>query len=219
MRKISSSNTIRAKRIHSSFVERNRIVIGKASGVDAVDPVPPVRNEVSYSSANHLIASDQFYDKLEKLKKEYLKFYNSERNLKQAVDEIEGEEEIDFKHIKNLINKYNKTILALENLDKRVGGKNISDIKKILIEYSIDLNNIGIYRVRDKELQIDENTFKNSLLDSKDNLDELLDPIREFILKLYRRFINIKEDDPRDWQYGYEEEYIDRSGLILDDKT
>lgn len=219
MRRVSSSTSIKAKRIHSSFVERNRIVIDRASGVDSVKPVPPVRNETSYSSANHLMASDQFYEKLEKLKKEYLKFYHSERNLKEAIEEIDDDKIIDFEHITNLIDKYNKTILALENLDKRVGGRNIANIKEMLNEYSVPLNNIGIYTVRDKELEINEIRFKNSLIKSKDDLNKLLDPIREFIVKLYRVFINIKKENTRDWEYGYEDEYMDKSGLILDSKT
>lgn len=223
MRKVSSSTSISAKRIHSSFVERNRIVIGKTSGVNPVDPVPPVSNQTSYSSSNHLMASDQFYDKLEKLKKEYLNFYHNERNLKKAIDQIEANDIIDLKHIKNLIAKYNKTVLALENLDKRYQSKNISNIKMLLKEYSAPLYSIGIYRVRDKELDIIETKFKIALVDSKDNLDELLNPIKEFIIKLYRSLINIKEDDNTNWQYGYEnsyeDEFVGKSGLILDSKT
>lgn len=220
MRKVSSSSSsLRARRIHSSFVERNRIVVGKASSVDAVTPIAPVENEVAYSSANHLMASDQFYEKLEKLKKEYMNFYHNERNLKDAVDEIEKDDEISFEHINNLINKYNKTILALENLDRRMGGENISDIKTLLNKYSLPLNSIGIYRVRDKELEIDQNKFKDSLRDSKDDLDKLLNPVREFIVKLYLSFINIKEENPREWEHSYEDDYISKSGLILDSKT
>lgn len=219
MRKISSSNSLNAQRIHSSFVERNRIVVGRASGVDAVSPVPPVKNEISYSSANHLMASDQFYYKLEKLKKEYLKFYHSERNLKDAIDEIEDNDDISFEHIKNLVNRYNKTILSLENLDRRMGGENISNIKNLLMTYSVALSNIGIYRVRDKELEIDETRFKDSFINSKDNLDELLNPIKGFIIRLYRSFINIKEENPSELEYAYEEDFVGKSGLILDSKT
>lgn len=220
MRKVSStSSSLNARRIHSSFVERNRIVVGKASGVDAVTPISPVENEVAYSSANHLMASDQFYDKLEKLKKEYINFYRNERNLKNAVDSIENDNDINFENINNLINKYNKTILALENLDKRMGGENISNIKDILIEYSLQLDKIGIYRVRDKELEIDKVKFKDSIRDSKDDLDKLLNPLREFIVKLYLSFINIKEENPREWEHSYEDDFIRESGLILDSKT
>lgn len=219
MRRVSSSNSISAKRIHSSFVERNRTVIGKASGVDRVDSVAPVQNETSYSSANHLIASDQFYDKLEKLKKEYLKFYNNERNLKEAIDDIEDEKIINFENVKDLINIYNKTILALENLDRRFGGKNISNIKMILDEYSVPLDNIGVFKIRDKELKINEMKFKSSIKNSSGDLNKLLDPIREFMDKLYKSFRNIKEEGPKNLEYGYEDEYIDKSGLILDDKA
>ncbi len=220
MKKVSStSNSLGAQRIHSSFVERNRIVVGKASSVDAVTPVAPVKNEVAYSSANHLMASDQFYEKLEKLKKEYINFYRNERNLKNAVDAMENDNDINFENINNLINKYNKTVLALENLDKRMGGENISKIKDILIEYSLHLDKIGIYRIREKELEIDKIKFKDSIKDSKDDLDRLLNPLREFIVKLYLSFIDIKEENPSELEYSYEDDFIRKSGLILDSKT
>lgn len=216
MKRVSSSTSIRAKRIHSNFVERNRIVINKATGVDPVDPIRPVKNETSYSSANYLMASDQFYDKLEKLKREYLNFYHSERNLKQAIDEIESDSDIDFKHIKKLIERYNKTIIALESFDKHIGFENVSNIKRILLEYSVHLNKIGISIVRDKELSIDENTFKDALLYSKDDLKPLLSPIRQFIVRLYRGFINIREEHPENSSHSYDNEYVDKSGMIID---
>lgn len=45
MVRVSNSSSINRQRIHSSFVERNRIILNRASRVDAVTPVAPVRND------------------------------------------------------------------------------------------------------------------------------------------------------------------------------
>ena len=201
MVRVSNSSSINRQRIHSSFVERNRIILNRASRVDAVTPVAPVRNEISYSSANHLMASDQFYEKLEKLKREYMKFYDSERNLKHAIDAMEDNSDISFEYVKNLIDKYNTTVSSLEAFDRHIRSDNITSIKYILNEYSIPLSRVGIYIV-DKLLEIDEKTFKVSLAISNDDLDILFDPIREFISRLYQQFRNIKQENPREFESG-----------------
>ncbi len=163
------------------------------------------------------MASDQFYEKLEKLKREYMKFYDSERNLKHAIDEIEEISDMSFEYIKNLIDKYNTTVLSLESFDKHIRSDNVSNIKYILNEYAIPLSKIGI-TIIDKELEIDEKTFKVSVAISKDDLDVLFNPIKEFISRLYQEFRNIKQENPREFEYQYEDDYISKAGLILDSK-
>ena len=87
MTRISSTQSIAKQRIHANFVERNRIVVDRASSVGSVTPISPVENNINYSSANHLMISDLLYDKLEELKRDYLDFYSQERNFHQTVDE------------------------------------------------------------------------------------------------------------------------------------
>lgn len=219
MSKISSSTSIRSKRMHSNFGEQNRIVLNRADVVTPVDPVKPVKNETSYSSGNYLYASDQFYEKLEKLRREYLNFYHSERYLKEAIDEISDTSVIDYSNIKNLIDRYNHTILALDIFDKHISSDNASAVKATLDAFSKDLNKIGIYIVREKELEINEIKFKDSLIASKDNLDPLLSPIRQFVLQVYRAFIEIRQKSPSHLDNIYDDEYVEKAGMILDNKA
>lgn len=220
MTKISSTSSIRSKRIHSSFVERTRTLGNRPSAVDPVNPVTPVTNNINYSSANHLMASDAFYDKLEELEKEYLNFYHSERNLQKAIEDIREDMDLDIKHMKNLIDKYNKTILSLENFDKQLGTNHINNIKDILKKYESNLDGIGIYIDEDKLLKINENEFKDTLINAKNNIDEILHPIRNMVLKLYREFRNIKVPN----KDNLESKYTDfpngsYNGILLDKKS
>ena len=218
MSKIRPTSSIRSKRIHSSFVERTRTIGERASAVDPVTRVTPVANEVAYSSANHLMSSDSFYEKLENLEKEYLNFYHQERNLQKAIDAIEEDMDLDIKYMKNLIDKYNKTALALEKFDLEINTNHSGAIGKILNEYDIALSNMGIFILEDNILELDEEIFKKNLLASKDNLKVAFEPIRRMILKLYKGFKNIKGPDKEDLDSRYSD-FPNRnySGMIMDE--
>ena len=217
MAKISPASSVRSKRIHSSFVERTRTLGERPTSVDPVNPVTPVKNNINYSSANHLMSSDAFYEKLEILQKEYLNFYHQERNLHKAVDALEENMDLDILYIKNLLDKYNKTARALRKFDKEIRTNHSEKIKNILNEYKSDLNNMGIYIMEENLLELSEEEFKNNLVKSKYNLREEFKPIRQMILKLYKGFRNIKGPDKDDLDRRYSDiNSGDYSGIIMD---
>lgn len=220
MTKINSTGSIAKQRLYASLAERNRTIVNKASSVDAITPVNPVQNNTTYSSANHLMTSDLLYDKLEELKKDYLDFYNNERNLHKAIDEMSLVEEIQLEMMKNLLNKYNKAIISLSHFDRQLRTNNVGNIKDIVLAYSKDLNDLGIYIVKDIELTIDEEKYIDNLIDSKDNRKSLFRPIRHMILLLYREFRNIKGPYKEDFDNRYSELHIgDKSGMVLDSRS
>jgi hypothetical protein len=220
MTKINSTPSIAKQRIHASFVERNRTIIDRASSVEPVNPVNPVQNNIGYSSANHLMTSDLLYDKLEDLKRDYLDFYNHERNLHRAIDEINLDEEIQLEMMKNLFDKYNRAIIALSHFDHQLRTNNVRKIKEIILEYSIPLNNLGIYLLRETELGIDEEKYKNNLMVSKEIRKTLFKPLRHMLLLLYREFRNIKGPYRENFDDKYPEfPEGDSSGLVLDAKS
>lgn len=220
MTKISRTRSTEKRRIHSSFVHRNKTVIDRASSVEAVTPVNPVFNNINYSSANHLMYSDTLYDNLINLKNEYLNFYHHERNLKKAIDEFKEYPSIPIEYMENLINKYNMAINALNNFDIHLRTNFSDNIEKIIHEHERDLNNIGISIVREKELEIYEEKFKNISIQSKDIVGKLFHPIKEMNLKLYRAFRNIKGP----YKEHFDDKYPDiipgdSSGMVFDKKS
>jgi hypothetical protein len=220
MTRINSTPSIGKQRIHASFVERNRTIIDRASSVEAVTPINPVQNNIGYSSANHLMTSDLLYDKLEDLKRDYLDFYNHERSLNRAIDEIDLDEEIQLEMMKKLLDKYNRAIISLSHFDYQLRTNNIRKIKEIILEYSIPLNNLGIYLLRENELGIDEEKYKNNLMVSKEIRKTLFKPLRHMLLLLYREFRNIKGPYRENFDDKYPEfPEGDSSGLVLDTKS
>ncbi len=128
MTRINSTPSIARQRVQASLAERNRTIVDRASSIEPVNPVNPVQNNINYSSANHLMTSDLLYDKLEDLKKDYLDFYNNERNLHKAIDEMDLDEEIEIEMMKNLLNKYNKAIISLSLFDQQLRTNNVTNI-------------------------------------------------------------------------------------------
>lgn len=220
MARINSTSSIAKQRMYASLAERNRIIIDKASPVNAVNPVNPVQNNINYSSANHLMTSDLLYDKLEELKRDYLDFYSNERNLHKTIDEMDLDEDIQIEMMKNLLDKYNKTIISLNHFDQQLRTSNVKKIKDIVLEYIVPLNDLGIYIVQDMELEMNEEKYKNNLINCKDNRKSLFRPVRHMILQLYREFRNIKGPYRDDFDNKYTYLHMeDMSGIVLDSKS
>jgi len=219
MTKISSTSSVSKGRIHNSFVHRNKSV-SRANSVEAVNSVNPISNNTNYSSSNHLMSSDAFYDKLEDLKREYLNFYHHERNLERTIEEIKEDDYSHIDHMKDLIDKYNRAIKALSSFDKHLNTNHTEDIKMILWEYKRHLNQIGIDIVRDKELEINEDIFINKLINLSDNIKDLFRPIKSMVLRLYRGFKNIKVPKGEALEQKYQNfNRIGYSGILLDKKS
>lgn len=220
MVRINSTPSIAKQRIHASFVERNRTVVNRASSVEPVNPVNPVQNNIGYSSANHLMTSDLLYDKLEDLKRDYLDFYNHERNLHRTIEEMDLDEEIQLEIMKNLLDKYNKAIISLSHFDQQLRTNNVGKIKEIILEYSIPLNDLGIYIVRENQLGINEERYMKNLMIDKEERKTLFRPLRHMILLLYREFRNIKGPYKENFDDKYPEfPEGDNSGMVLDAKS
>lgn len=219
MTRINSTPSIAKQRVHASLAERNRTIIDRASAVDAVTPVSQVQNNINHSSANHLMTSDLLYDKLEELKKDYLDFYNNERNLHKAIDEMDLDDEIEIEKMKNLLNKYNKAITSLSHFDQQLRTNNVEKIKDIVLKYAAPLNDLGIYIVRDLELEINEGKYKTNLINTINDRKALFKPIWHMILLLYKEFRNIKGPYRESFDIGYPElPTMDHSGMVLDSK-
>lgn len=207
-------------RYRNSYVDRTRSV-SNTGNIGPVEPVNRVENNVGYSSVNHLIASDEFYDKLEKLTEEYRKFYHHERNLEKAIKNIEENKEWALENMRELIDKYNKAIIALEKFDKHLHTDHAVRINNIILDFEKDLNNIGIEKNREKELNINETIFMNNMSNlDKERMKELLKPIRIMIKRLYKGFKSIKGPGKEYFDREYDSmESIDYSGLILNEKS
>lgn len=224
MGKISSTSKLNKSRVHNNYVEQNRRVTG-ANAINKVNPVDGIVNNANYSSGNYLFASDAFYDKLEKLSKEYRRFYHSERDLEHAIEDIDRNTDKLLEYMNNLIKKYNIAISALQNLEEDLGTNNTSIIENILLSYEIELNYVGVSIVNEKELEISNEDFIKSVINTQDVLSTLFRPIRGMITKLYKTFRNVRipnnviMENQYNQKNANEIQQEDYSGILMDIKS
>ncbi|WP_026895105.1 hypothetical protein [Clostridiisalibacter paucivorans] len=213
MARISKSSSINKKRIHSSFVDRNRS-IRRTEAVESVNSVNNVGNNTGYTFSSYLMASDQFYEKLEELRREYDKFYHHEVELEKAIKDIQENKDKLIDKMKKLIIKYNNAIDSLVDFDDKFNTNHAIRIKNIINDFSNELKDIGINIVEEKRLSIDENIFYRVMTDFDKDLMFLFEPIKGLIIRLYRAFKNIKV--PFDEKENINS--IDYRGFIMDKK-
>lgn len=211
----SVSSTSRTKRrIHNSFVERNRQILN-TSGIGRVEPASRTENNTSYSNANHLIASDQFYDDLERLKEHYYNFYHNELSLEKEIKLFESNENYGIHNMKKLLKKYNSALDSLEILDKEFNTDYSFNIKQMVKSYRNSLLTIGITITHEEKLKLDTNKFIDKVK-SIESFDNSIEDLRILMKRLYEKFKSIKVPTNNN-TIGYAEDK-NYSGVLIDKK-
>lgn len=197
------SNRIQKYRAHNIVVDRmtNTDSTGIVTPVERVKPVTNNPNLISYNS---LLASDEFYDKLSRLQKEYRRFYHDQQELEKALKNMSENSESLIEHMKVLVEKYNLAIESLKKFDLYFNTNNRQDIEAILDEFKDNLKDIGVEMLENGALKFYEFKFKRSVMKSNDALKFLFVPIKGLIIKLHRAFKNIKipQEEEAYFEYG-----------------
>lgn len=213
--KTRPSNRIEKYRNHNSVVNR-MTNIGANSAVTRVDPVDPISNNPALISYNSLMASDQFYDKLDELQEEYRRFYHDQQELEKALENMDERKECLCDNLKELVEKYNLALSSLKKFDEQFGTNHRIKIEELLKEFRGNLSNIGVTITENAILEFNEVKFKDSVRESSDALKFLFRPIRGLVIKLHRAFKNI--NIPKDEGFNYKNEEINYRGMITDEE-
>ncbi|MGO1367810.1 MAG: hypothetical protein ACTHVE_02295 [Senegalia sp. (in: firmicutes)] len=214
MTRVSSTSRTK-RRIHNSFVERNRQVLN-TSNIDRVEPASRTENNTSYSNANHLLASDQFYDDLERLKEHYYGFYHSEISLEKEIKLFELNKNYSIYNMKKLLDKYNSALGSLEILDKEFRTSYSLDIKETVKNHSYTLSETGINIINDGKLKLDTNKFIDKIK-SMENFDDSINNLKILMKDIYNKFKSIKVPTNNNTN-GYDDIEINYSGVLIDEK-
>ncbi|TCO80069.1 hypothetical protein [Marinisporobacter balticus] len=211
IKKISSSNKAR---INTMYVNRNT-VINQVNPISPIKKINKMYNQSFQSSQNNFFSTSNFYDHLKKLKEEYFYFYKVQQELEYTLKEFIHTDYKDLiAMIRDLVYRYNKSIISLKNLDTSFDTNYCQSIQIILSSYKLPLEKIGINIQNDYQLSLDESTLRSILRDNRNAIQFLLNTKTGFIRKLYNAFKNIKLPT-------YEEPYnitTEDSSSIIDKK-
>lgn len=209
-------SSVKKSRIRTSFVDR-KTTVGKTDAVESISSISRMQNSSYDSSENQSIFYDEFYDNLKELQKEYRKFYHDEQALEDAIKNFDRSRDKLLSNMKELIEKYNNAVRSLASFDMAFKTNNVRSIEDILMEYKDQLKNLGIYVIKDKELELSEAIFIDRIQGNENVLDFLFEPTKGIILKIYAVFRNIKISKKAALERKYDSN--DARGMLLDNKT
>lgn len=196
-------------------IKKNSLV-NTVSKVDKVEKIRPSTNNTN--SDNFTLSNTHFYDKLKRAKKGYDKFYIKEQQIdttyiskEKEPNQNSNDEYIELlKTIKNLIVKYNMSILYIKKLDIRSGEYYIRRISSILLENQNNLSLIGITLNKEYLLEIDEKKFNSNINENKEYVYSFFDLDNGLIKKIHNEFKNIKNI--------FLKENINKEGSLFNEK-
>lgn len=218
MSKVRNVSNVHKDRIHNLYVDHTTQVTG-VSPVDRVASVQGVDNDSHDRHETFLIASDQFYDKLKKLRDEYKRFYHDEQNLEKAIKDIQNSKDDLYHNMKKLVEVYNNAVQSLHAFDEVFYTQYAGKLVDIVKSFSEPLEKIGILIELNGNFSINEGIFKEQVEKHKEHFAFLFEPLHGMIVQLYRAFRSIKV--PKEERY--ESNYVtapnpDYPGLLLDKK-
>lgn len=175
------------------------MLVNQASQTGQIHSIRPIRkiekihNYAFQSSNNNFFGSSHFYEHLKKLKEEYLHFYRAQQELENTLKKFIYSTHKDFiVMIKELISKYNKAIISLQDFDLDFNTSYCKNIHAILLSHESNLEKIGITIQKDTTLSIDERICFHALKNNKNDIAFLFTNKNGFIKKLYYAFKEIK---------------------------
>lgn len=216
--RVSRISSLKKNRIRSNYVNR----INNPDSVSKIEPIDPtsnIQNNSSYSSENHLMAYDAYYDNVKQLKEEFKKFYHDKLALKEAIHSLNqnNSQKCLIVNMSQLVEKYNQTILSLKLFDLSTGNHNMSKIKEILTKYENHLGQLGISLIDDDtQMVFNQQQFLKKLQENNDPLDNIFSPVTDLLTVLFStlRTIRIPHQNEKS-RYLKKEDY---RGLYFDNK-
>ncbi|MDV2685037.1 hypothetical protein RYX56_11710 [Alkalihalophilus lindianensis] len=214
MSRLSKVSSLRANRIHTSFVNK----MSNSSGVNPITPVEkiePTKNPTKHSTENHLSSFDYYYEKQLRSQTSSL----IQKQPKSIEDEPENEPQVN--EVKELfikfIKSYNQLILTLKHSDQLTCDQYTARLHQVYDEFAESLELNGIVENEDYLLTFNEHRF-NQLKDSNDCLkSEVISDFMKQILEQYQFILRDKEA-ARSHSNPYDKVPIYEKGLLIEER-
>lgn len=210
------STNLRANRIRTNHV--NRLDRGSAiNRVEALNPIEMGRNERDLPSENYLNSYEQYYKKFTELKKEFRKFYHQEKELLEAIQHLDEQQQKFLKHTHDLIEKYNQALLALRDFDLVAGTNHVSHVREVLRSFEEQLLQIGITAEDSGLLNFQPKIFAEFMKNDRKTIEQTLLQFKTMILQNYKSFTKIQIANNK--RNPYEQQPFQYKGLIIEEKS
>lgn len=210
------SPNLRANRIRTNHV--NRLDRGSAiNRVEALSPIEKGKNERDLPSENYLNSYERYYRKFHELKKEFRKFYHQEKELLEAIQHLDENQQRFARHTNDLIDKYNQALQALADFDFVAGTNHVAHVRSVLQSFSKELAQIGITEDESGLLHFDAKVFAEFLTNDQETIEHTLLQFKSMILQNYKSFTKIQLENKK--KNPYEQQPFQYKGLIIEEQS
>ncbi|OLO40659.1 hypothetical protein BTR23_06665 [Alkalihalophilus pseudofirmus] len=215
MNRITRVSSLRANRIRANYV--NRVSAQQVTKIEPLASVEKGKNNNKQPSENYLDSYDRYYQKLNDLKREFKTFYHREKELFDAICDLDMHQQKIVKHTDNLITKYNQALKALYSFDQAIRGQHVVHVRETLQTFQAEMAQLGISEDDNGFLSFTPETFIHFIRNDDSNFEELLIQFRQLIINSYKSLtkIRIKHDTIN----PYEARTFEYKGLIIEEET
>ncbi|WP_100373519.1 hypothetical protein [Bacillus sp. FJAT-45037] len=203
MTQISRTNSLRANRIHTSFVNR----MTNASGVHPIEPIDrsvSIKNPTQHPTEHQITYYDYYYEKQSNKNKSKYK------NAKESHEELTNEYQ---QTVEKLIRSYNQLVLSFKHIDQRTCESNTKKLHEVYTKYSEYFESIGVVEQSNNLLTSTNKTYDNT--DHSQMNSDILASFMQDVLSEYRLMIDTSSAHKTN---PYEQDPPHETGLMFEER-
>lgn len=186
--------------------------------VEAADPIKKIENHVDYPSEHYLDFYNNYYQSISDLKKEFKDFYDDERALKTALDDLDNNQGMFEEKLRTLIDKYNEALDSLKELDQAMNTKHILEVKSKLAKHYKTLHRFGVYETADGNIDLDEKKFCANLDVDSAAPEKVFIPLKQVVLSIHKALHSIRIPEQNKKNTNKYRQQQDMRGLFIENK-
>lgn len=210
------SSLLRINRLRANYVNR----MSAGASVDRVEPLNPTekgKNQQEQPSESFLDSYETYYKKIGELKKEFKRFYHRERDLLEAISDLDENKQRIVKHTNDLIERYNQALLALTDFDQIAGTRHTSYVREVLQSFSEELSEIGVTEGDSGLLDFNPNVFVSFITKDTETIEQTIKRFKAMILQNYKSLTKIRISTEK--KNPYEQKPFEYKGLFIEEES
>lgn len=210
------SSLLRVNRLRTNYVNR----MSHSNSIDRVEPLNPTekgKNHSDHPTESFLDSYERYYQKIGELKKEFKRFYHREKELLEAISDLDDNKQRIVKHTHDLIEKYNQALLALADFDKIAGTHHTVYVRSVLDSFSEELNEIGVTEGDSGLLDFNPKTFVSFIAKDTETIEQTIKRFKSMILQNYKSLTKIRI--AKEKQNPYEQKPFEYKGLFIEEES
>ncbi|WP_227936813.1 hypothetical protein [Alkalihalobacillus deserti] len=215
MTRISKTAKVKAERLQSSYVGR----MNEANGINKIEQVQRIedlKNSTNHPSEHQLLSYERYYHTVKEANKEFKHYYNNEKDLYEAILNLDEQGKKLFSQLDEFVHKYNRALISLQNFDKLVGTEHVTKIHDLYVSFSEAFYSIGIKKNSNHTLSFNPHLVQEAINSSNSFVSELIYRFKDAVVEQYQALNKVKSEANQHTRY--DSQSLEIKGLIVEEE-